>query len=288
MTGFFRIHDHDSNPLHVGSTGASVALGDGVTTRVILRKGVSSRVRASFNGHILSAKSVSAYVATRYLELDGRRWSVNISHASRFPMGRGYGTSGAGALGLSLALNHVMGLSLKSVEAAQIAHVSEVVCKAGLGTVSSAFSGGMTLRTEPGAPGVGRTSDVPISRSNVIVTSSFAPISTRRALGSIDLRNRIDSCANDLVNTLRQHKTYSSFMRLSRTFAECLGLFSRNLKRLIYMLDSIGIESSMAMLGQTAFCIVPFDEAMSIADKIRKEGSRPIITEVAQTGARLE
>ena len=98
----------------------------------------------------------------KYLELDGRYWNVDISHASKFPMGRGYGTSGAGALGLSLALNEVMGLSLADIEAAQIAHLSEIACKTGLGTVLSAFSGGMTLRTKPGAPGVGRTFDIPV------------------------------------------------------------------------------------------------------------------------------
>lgn len=263
-------------------------MSDGVTTRVILRKAVSSRVQASFNGHALSATSVSAYVATKYLELDGRQWNVNISHESRFQVGRGYGTSGAGALGLSLALNDVMGLCLENVEAGQIAHLSEIACKSGLGTVLSAFSGGMTLRTKPGAPGVGTISNIPVSKSKLIVTASFAPIATRLVLGSSDLRNRVNRCANDLVTRLRQHKSHSRFMGLSRTFAECLDLISRNLKRFMDMLDSIGIESSMAMVGQTVFCIVPFDEAVSIANQIRKEGAKPIITEIARSGARLE
>ena len=180
-----------------------------------------------------------------------------------------------------------MGLSLENVEAAQVAHVSEIACKTGLGTVLSAFLGGMTLRTEPGGPGVGRTSDIPVSRSKLIVTTSFAPIATRRVLGSADLRNRVNNCADDLVNKLRQHKTHSMFMRLSKTFAECLDLISRNLKRLMDMLETIGIESSMAMLGQTLFCIAPVDQAVSISNQIREAGSQPTITKIAHGGARL-
>ena len=123
-----------------------------MTTNVSLRRTRHTRIVAEFNGDKLSSKAVSSEVARRYLELDGGSWQTEISHVSGVPSGLGYGTSGAGALSLSLALNEAMGLSLSMPEAAQIAHMCEVECKTGLGTVASVFSGGLTVRTAPGAP----------------------------------------------------------------------------------------------------------------------------------------
>ena len=254
---------------------------------MVLRKKASQRIHVVFDGNRLSQNSVSAHVARKYLALDGRGWDVNVSHSSRLPIGRGYGTSGAGALSLSYALNEAMGLSFSRTEAAQIAHLSEISCKTGLGTVLSVFYGGLNIRTEPGAPGRGKVAKIPFSGSSRLVTTSFGAISTRRVLGSYILRARVNRCARTLVSNLRRKKTLHSFMRLSRTFAECTGLRSHSLKRLMCDLDMIGVLSSMAMLGQTMFCVVPEDEASSVAIAIRRRGSIPIVTDLSRSGARL-
>src|SRR5437588_9747938 len=155
ITGFFRIYDSARDPLRIGSTGVGVALGTGVTTIVSLRRTRRPRIVARFNGNQLTAEAVSIEVARRYCELDGRSWNTQISHQSAVQSGLGYGTSGSGALSLSLALNEAMGLSLSMPEAAQIAHLCEVECKTGLGTVASVFSGGLTVRAGPRAPNSG-------------------------------------------------------------------------------------------------------------------------------------
>jgi len=69
ITGFFQIHDKASDPLQVGSTGAGVALAKGVNTKLSVKKAQASRVDATFNGKRLPRRSVSARVATRYIEL---------------------------------------------------------------------------------------------------------------------------------------------------------------------------------------------------------------------------
>src|SRR5438445_13101573 len=126
ITGFFRIHDSATDPLRIGSTGVGVDVGTGVTTMVSLRRTRHQRIVARFNGDQLTTEAVSIEVARRYHELDGRSWHIQISHESGVPSVLGYGTSGAGALGLSLALNEAMGLSLSRPEAAQLAHLCEV------------------------------------------------------------------------------------------------------------------------------------------------------------------
>jgi len=257
----------------------------GVTTRVRLRKTRKTRVRATFNGRLLPGRSVSGFVAAKYTELDGRPWRIEVDHTSQLPTGCGFGTSGAGALSLSLALNDAMDLSLDRPKAAQVAHIAEIVCKTGLGTVSSVFYGGLTLRTVPGAPGVGRVRRIELPRSSRIVAASFGPIPTRKVLGSGSLKGRVNRCAKNLFSKFDRSHPQKSFIKTSRMFSDCLGLKSPRLERLINGLDAMGFESSMAMLGESLFCIASDAETVQIAQRVRREGLTPNISAVARSGA---
>ncbi len=287
ITGFFQVHDKSSDPLQVGSTGAAVALEKGVRTRVSLKRASSSRVAATFNGGRLPQRSVSVRVAKRLLELDGRPWRVSITHTSPFECGSGYGTSGAGALGVSLALNETMVLSLSTPEAAQVAHVSEIECRTGLGTVASVFSGGLTLRTVPGAPGVGKVSKMDVPSSLRLITASFGPISTRSVLERVSLKRRVNTCGNGLIRRFDRRAPQTSFMMLSKEFSECVGLMSRRLSQLIFGLDSTGFKSSMTMLGESIFCLIPEDVAPTVTTFLQRRGMTPNVSRIANSGAHL-
>jgi len=264
-----------------------VALRTGVTTRVIVRRSPKSTVSASFNDRQLSEKSVSFYVTRKYLGLSRKRWNISITHTSRLPTGCGYGTSGAGALGLSLALNEAIGQSLNKLEAAQVAHISEIACKTGLGTVTSVFSGGFGLRTSPGAPGVGKITSLPVPKTLRLVTATFGPMATSRILRNDLLKNRVNTCGTALIERFDVRHLQTSFMELSRMFADCLSLMSRRLGRVIDRVDSTGFTSSMVMLGESLFCMVPIDDAGEIAGILQAEGLSPTVSDVARSGAHL-
>jgi len=287
ITGFFRIHDSARDPLRVGSTGAAVALATGVTTRVSLRRTRHPNIVARFNGQRLVDEAVSNEVARRYLELDGRSWQVRISHECRFPSGHGYGTSGAGALGLSLALNEVMGLSFSKPEAAQIAHLCEIQCKTGLGTIASVLSGGLTVRTVPGAPEIGQVRKLALPSSLRIVSGSFGPISTRRVLANHSLKKTINDCGRALIERFLQDVSYSNFMSISRKFSDCVGLISSRLGRAMNTLDSSGFSCSMMMLGESLFCLLPREEVSPVEAIFRSNELTPATSKVARSGARL-
>ncbi len=287
ITGFFRIYDNDPNPLLLGSTGASVALGLGVRTSLTVKKARKSQVLATLNGQTLPRTSLSVRVATEYVHMHGSPCQINVVHKSQLPVGCGYGTSGAGALGLSLALNEAMGSPFETLEAAQLAHIAEVECKTGLGTVSSIFSGGFTLRTLAGAPGIGRVNRLQMPSSLRIMTASYGPISTKRVLGNRTLTSRINGCGKNSIRRFNQTPTYAGFMHISRMFCDCLGLMTDRLSRLIHRLDSAGLRSSMAMLGESAFTIAGHDEISLLTAFVRKEGLTPRVTSVARTGAHL-
>ncbi|HZF21392.1 MAG TPA: pantoate kinase [Dongiaceae bacterium] len=287
ITGFFRIHDSFHDPLRVGSTGAAVALANGVTTRVSLRSTRHPSIVTRFNGQRLDAKAVSNEVARVYSELDERSWQVEISHKCRFPPGRGYGTSGAGALGLSLALNEVMGLSFSKPEAAQIAHLCEIQCKTGLGTVASVFWGGLTVRTVPGAPEIGQVRKLALPSSLRIVSGSFGPISTRRVLANHSLKKTINGCGRALIERFLQDVSYSNFMSISRKFSDCVGLISSRLGRAMNTLDSSGFSCSMMMLGESLFCLLPREDVSPVEEIFRSNELTPATSKVARSGARL-
>jgi pantoate kinase len=287
ITGFFRIHSDRADPLRAGSTGASVGLSTGVTTRVRLRKARTSIINASFNGRPLPKKSVSSYVARRYLEVEGNPWNLEIAHTGLLPMGCGYGTSGAGALSLSLALNESMKLSLTTIEAAQIAHISEIECKTGLGTVTSVFSGGLVVRTIPGAPGFAEITKIHMPESLRLVTATYGPIPTSSILGSVTLNKTINNCGKELIARFDPHHAQASFTELSRRFSHCLALMSRRLERIISQLDEAGFKSSMAMLGESLFCIVPHEDASQICKVMEAEHLTPVVTSIAEKGAHL-
>ena len=287
ITGFFSIHVSSQNPLRAGSTGAGVALDTGVTTIVSLRRTRHPRIVARFNGQRLGDRAVSNEVARIYSEVDGRSWQIEISHECRFLPGLGYGTSGAGALGLSLALNDVMGLSFSMPEAAQIAHLSEIRCKTGLGTVASVFSGGLTVRTAPGAPEIGRVSKLTPPSSLRVVSGSLGPISTRRVLSSQHLKKIINGCGRALVEKFLQDHSYSNFMSISRKFSDCVGLISSRLGRVMNALDLSGFSSSMMMLGESLFCILPLEDAPRVEAILRSHELTPTTSSIARSGGRL-
>ena len=287
ITGFFRIFDQTLDPLRAGSTGASVAIGNGVNTSISLKRSSVSRVAAEFNRIPLAKTSTSCLVAEKYTEMHGGNWNIKVSHASKLPMGCGYGTSGAGALGLSLALNEAIGLGLSRIEAAQVSHVCEVVRKTGLGTVASALSGGISIRKEPGAPGVGKILKMSAPASTRVVSAAFGPLSTARVLRNSLLRTRVDRCAKGLTDKLERGRSHKNFMTFSRRFSDCLGLSSHRLSKIITDLESGGFMTSMMMLGESLFGLFPLEEASELRKVLTAEHFPSVVSTISRSGAQL-
>ncbi len=285
ITGFFRIHDATRDPLKIGSTGAGVNLQQGVTTSV--RTGPASRTKLaiSFNGKPLARPVVSQEVVAGHLERLSEKLRVTVSHRSILPMGCGYGTSGAGALSLSFALNEALGSNLGHVEAAQIAHRAEVKHRTGLGTVTSAFYGGLVIRSRPGAPGFAQVKRIIPSPSMRVVSGAFGPISTASVLSNTGLRKRINLCAKGLVPLQIKSPETDTFVRLSRKFADCLGLISPRLREAISRMQRRRIKSSMMMIGESLFTVVRKELVPEAKSTMKLAGLTPVVSKIAEHGA---
>jgi pantoate kinase len=286
ITGFFRIHDRLRDPNRIGSTGTGICVEQGVTTRVNLNPRSSRKSSILLSGKPLARPIVSSIVLRKFRELSGP-FRVDVAHSTELPVGCGYGTSGAGALSLALAMNEALGKPLNRIEAAQVAHVAEVEARTGLGTVASEFTGGVVVRLKPGAPGVGSTERFRFGQKSRIVSGSFGPMRKTRVLGNVSLSDRVNSCGENLVSRFLRRPDGERFVELSSRFADCLSLKSSRLDHAMKYVAAQGFVSCMMMLGESLFCLVDVEFVEKASKALMKAGLKPVVSRIAYRGARL-
>ena len=290
ITGIFRIHDQPEDPLKKGSWGAGVSLAKGVTTTVNTRNSSRNSFQIRINGEPTKSAKVSEHVINDFLSHAKRKSRIIVDHDVKIPVGSGFGSSGAGALGLALALNKALSCDFSRIEAVQVAHIAEVECKTGLGTVIAEASGGLEIRIKPGGPGVGELRNIPVEDDYAVSCLSFGPISTGEVLTNGELRQRINAFGGELLDRLIAEPKPHRFMDLSRKFAEHVGLISPRIKNIFTEADSRGLTCSMAMLGETVFSLVKTDsleDLLKIFHRHAPSGQNIIISEIDFQGARL-
>jgi len=291
ITGFFQIFDELKNPLRVGSRGAGVSLKQGVETIVKAEEATASTFQISINGAISDSAEVSTHLLNMFLSRfkEMRNFKILVDHYVSVPVGAGFGTSGAAALSLALALNEVFGLGMSKIEAAQLAHIAEVECKTGLGTVIAETFGGVEIRVKHGAPGIGEIAHVAVPKSSVVVCLVFGPLSTRRLLTDNKIRKRINKFGGELVDKIIEAPTISSFLEFSRSFADYIELANDDVRKILKAADNAGFVASMPMFGSAVFTICERDSVEDILNFFcRYAGQgRIVISEIDFEGARV-
>ncbi len=284
ITGFFEICDSSKNPLLRGSRGAGISLSRGVLTKVRLMPGCGVEIR--INGK--PSKAPVSRAVLRHFTWSGK---LDVEHTIQVPMGSGFGTSGAGALSLALAMNSLLGNKLTKVKAAQIAHLAELECHTGLGTVIGEFVGGFEARTKAGAPGIGKVVKLPISKNTEIVCLWFGPVSKPIALSSSNFRKAVNTSSRGRVQKLL--KNPARFLELSRKFAESLpGLITPRMRRVLDECDRAGIQCSAMMIGHALFALVARNKdekrvLLRIFRKHKMKAGKIILAKIDLSGARI-
>jgi pantoate kinase len=291
ITGVFQIFDEGRDALHVGSRGAGVSLSRGVETTVEVEESARDSVRISVNGLV----SDSARVSNRVVNIFARRFrkvgasDIHVNHRVGVPVGAGLGSSGAAALSLALALNEALGSGLSTTEAAQVAHVAEVECKTGLGTVIAEALGGLEVRVKAGAPGIGEIRRVPILKGMGVACLVFGPLSTRKCLTDESIRRRINDFGGRMVDALGESPTAQDFMKTSRRFAEHVGLITDRMRTVLNEMDETGVVCSMPMFGECVFTMAERPDLKKVLQVFQEHAQQGVIivSEVDREGARL-
>ena len=227
--------------------------------------------------------------------------NVIINQTIQVPIGCGFGTSAASAIGTAICINEYFNLGLSIEECGQFAHLSEVELGTGLGDVIAELSKGIVLRTKAGAPGFGQArSIVPHEKEGFgvfeslksdfyVITKSLGEISTasiiqdpkhKKIITQVGLeigeefnkkedgivigskfKNRFNVAVDSEFN---EEETIKKFMRASLTFAKKTHLINDDLLGIVHQLHGKVIGSSMAMLGNTVFAIANENQKLKL------------------------
>jgi pantoate kinase len=213
--------------------------------------------------------------------------NITINHTITTPLTAGFGSSGGGALSLSMALNEALQIGLSPVDAAQLAHVAEIECKTGLGSVFAAVNGGFGVLYEPGAPGIGKGIMMEDTSDLAVVYVYYGPIHTKEALSNPDLVKKINQLGRTYVDELYKELTAERFMYYSRKFTDHVGLATKRIRDLFKQMDKRGLTFTMANFGEVAFTVQHKNKAEEAIKALIELGEKPVQCPIDEHGARL-
>jgi pantoate kinase len=288
ITGFFEKPENKnqkSDLLFYGSKGAGFSFKKGVTTSVELYKSKNKWYQIYINNSLTNNAEVSKWVVQYYLDKFDFTYYIKINHSIDIPIGYGLGTSGAAALSLSYALNKALEINFLKEQAAQIAHIAEIECKTGLGTVISEFYGGLEIRTTFGAPGIGKVTKIELNNYKAVILC-ISPLSTKQILSNYS--NNANTLGQKMVEQLLLSKDVTSFLRMSHEFADFLGLTKGLCAKPIEELNHFGVDCSTGMFGETIFTLVPPNEISTVTSVLKKFQGTLIVSDIDNRGALVE
>ncbi|QWC19616.1 pantoate kinase [Halorubrum sp. 2020YC2] len=291
VTAFFSAHPAD-DPAVAGSRGAGVTLTDGVTVRVSAPDGaadgtgiddeVAGGASEAVGSRTIDGESGSIGTVDDVLDGLGAA-AADVAVETDLPIGAGFGVSGAAALGAALAANAAFDLGRSENELVRTAHAAEVGRGTGLGDVVAQARGGVPVRLEPGAPGVGALDGVPATARVEYVT--FGELSTEAVLGGDTAA--LSAAGEEALDRLRADPRLPTLMDAAREFARGADLLVPEVAEALAAVESAGDEgteggddpgAAMAMLGRTVF---------ALGTGLSDAGYDPEVCRVDAAGARL-
>ena len=277
------------DPLQVGSKGGGFALAKGVMTTVHAVISSSTNITVAINDIIEDARTTKALVKM-LLSKQSQSYTIRIDHQIAVPIGAGFGTSAAGAFSCGLALTAALQLPLTYNQIAQSAHVADITCNTGLGTVEGLTTGGLALVVRSGAIGYGLVDRIPISPDLKIVAGVFEPIEKSSVLLSEHKIQTINNIAQKTMQQILSNPSPTNFMRSCKNFALQSGLASSRVKKLIKRAERAGaIGATQNMLGEAVHALTSSKHLESVINAFSKDFSQEdiLISSIDFMGARL-
>jgi pantoate kinase len=296
ISSFFEIHDTQNGaPItdleKVGAIGGGFGLEKGVTTGVTVEKAEKNSINVFINSKAEEAKTTKN-VAETLLAKKKAKYSVVVKHRIEVPIGTGFGTSAGGALTAGLALSEALDLPLTYNQIGKIAHVAEIQCQTGLGTVSSlAFSGGCVLVVEPGAPGICQIDRIPISPDHMIV-AGFCKSKTpnKTILSSPQRKKEINQHGKETLNAILAKPTIENFLDCCWEFSQKAGFATPKTHELVQLAKKAGaVGAAQNMIGEAVHAVVLEENAKSVAEAFKQTlpHQQVIVSRIDFQGARL-
>ncbi len=278
------------DPERIGARGGGFALSKGVSTEVIVGEAEEKQVQVFINGELCPETETTKSVVEMLTAKVSGGYGVTVNHFVEVPIGAGFGSSAAGALGAALALSKALGLNLTHNQLGRVAHVAEVRCRTGLGTVGPLLFGGCGLTLEPGAPGHARLDRIPVSPDHRIIAGTFRPYPTKEMLESQEKRETINEWGRKTLQKIIAEPSLANFMESCKEFAVGTGFATARVQNLIELAEKAGaIGATQNMLGEAVHALVTVDKIESVHEAFKKvlHEENIIITSIDLQGARI-
>jgi pantoate kinase len=296
ISSFFEICDRtpDEKPIvdleRVGARGGGFGLAKGVLTEVNIVESKQNSIQVFINGTSFPEADTTKTVARAILAKVDKEYTVTIRHKVEVPISTGFGSSAAGALSTAFALSDALGLHLTCNQLGRIAHVAEVKCKTGLGTVGPLLLGGCIVTVEPGAPGYGVIDRIPLTADHLIVAGVFEPWPTKEVLASPEKRKRVNEWGRKTVEAILAEPSLENFMRASKEFAVKTCLATKRVKSLIASAERAGaIGATQNMVGEAVHALTTPENLNSVLQAFKNvlPNEKVLLSKVDLQGVRL-
>ena len=296
ISSFFEIHDTEGGkPIvdleKVGARGGGFGLQKGVSTKVTAKLAEKSGVTVFINSKpALEAKTTRSVVDMLLCEVK-QKYEVTVEHHIEVPVGTGFGTSAGGALTAGLALKEALDLPLTYNQIGKAAHVAEIRCQTGLGTVSSlTFTGGCVLVVEPGAPGICQLDRIPITPDYMIVAGYFQSNIPKTVLADPEKKRIINRYGKKTLDAILAEPTLENFLDRCWEFSQNAGFATQNVRRLVNLAKKAGaVGATQNMLGEAVHAVVHEKNVDMVAEAFKQvlPFENVIVSKIDFQGARL-
>ncbi len=298
ISSFFEICDQTSNgralanPEYAGSRGGGFGLQKGILTEVCVSKAKQkvSNINVFINGRFAPEAETTKTTLRMLIANTKEAYDITVSHKIEVPIGAGFGTSAGGSLTAGLAGASALGLPVTYNQIGKIAHIAEIQCQTGLGTVNPLTIGGCVLVLEPGAPGIGIIDRIPISPDYVVVAGIFGPTPTKQVLASAEKRREVNRFGRKTLECILDEPSLQNFLSCCWNFAEKAGFATERIRTLVKLAKKAGAEgAAQNMVGEAIHAVVLKENAPDVAEAFKQELPQDsiIVSEIDFQGARL-
>jgi len=296
ISSFFEICDtaSDGSPIsdleQIGARGGGFGIQKGVKTEVCVSEQDFNSIDIVINEERARNAETTGTVAKTLLNMVDEQYKVEIRHTVEIPIGAGFGSSAAGALGAALALSRALDLNLTYNQIGRIAHVAEVKCKTGLGTVGPLMLSGCVLTVEPGAPGIALIDRIPLSADYVIVAGVFGSIPTKQALSSPSKREAVNKWGRKTLEKILSEPSLENFLDCCFDFAEKTGFMTERLRTLAKSAKKAGgIGAAQNMVGEAIHALTTLENAENVVQAFKQvlPHEKILVAKIDLQGARL-
>lgn len=296
ISSFFEICDTAENgkPIldatRIGARGGGFVIEKGVTTDVEVFPEKRNLIEVFINKKSAPEAETTKTAAQMILEKTRETFHVKVRHKVDVPIGAGFGSSAAGALGTALALTKALGLKCTYNELGRVAHVAEVKCRTGLGTVGPLMLGGCILTREPGAPGLALIDRIPMLPHYVVVAVVFEGIPTKTVLASPEKRLAVNKNGRRTLEKILSEPSIENFFVCCLEFAEETGFMTQRLRELVKLAQKAGVLGvAQNMVGEAVHTLTTLNEVESVVKAFERvlPHARVLTARIDFQGAKL-